>query len=76
MPIVNIGEETEQVEFKRSISELKEGVMSVASILNKHESSDLYFGVRNNGDVMGQQITDSTMRDVSQAIRTNIKPAI
>lgn len=53
----NIGEETEQVEFKKSTGEL-------------------YFGVKNNGDVIGQQITDETMRDVSQSIRNHLKPAI
>ena len=76
MPYVNIGEETEQMEFKKSTGELKEGVISIASIMNKHESGDLYFGVKNNGDVVGQEISDTTMRDVSQAIRANIKPPI
>ncbi|MBQ6503403.1 MAG: putative DNA binding domain-containing protein [Flexilinea sp.] len=73
---LNIGAETEQVEFKKSTGELKEGVISIASILNKHESGDLYFGIKNNGDVIGQEISDSTLRDVSQAIRMNIKPAL
>ncbi len=73
---LNIGAETEQVEFKKSTGEIKEGVISIASILNKHESGDLYFGVKNNGDVIGQAISDSTLRDVSQAIRMNIKPAL
>lgn len=72
----NIGEETEQVEFKKSTGELKEGIISIASILNKHGSGELYFGVKNNGDVIGQQITDETMRDVSQGIRNHLKPAI
>ena len=74
--IVNIGKETEQVEFKKSTGEIKDGVISIASILNKHESGDLYFGVRNNGDVIGQEITDSTLRSVSQAVRTGIKPPV
>lgn len=72
----NIGEETEQVEFKKSTGELKEGIISIASILNKHGSGELYFGVKNNGDVIGQQITDETMRDISQGIRNHLKPAI
>ena len=76
MSYVNIGEETEQVEFKKSTGELKEGIISIVSILNKHERGDLYFGVKNNGDVIGQEISDTTMRDVSQAIRANIKPPI
>lgn len=73
---LNIGAETEQVEFKKSTGELKEGIISIVSILNKHESGDLYFGVKNNGDVIGQTISDSTLRDVSQAVRMNIKPAV
>lgn len=72
----SLGEETEQVEFKKSTGELKEGVISIASILNKHGSGDLYFGVKNNGDVIGQEISDKTMREISQAIRAGIKPAI
>ena len=72
----NIGKETEQVEFKKSTGELKEGIISIASILNKNEAGDLYFGIKNNGDVIGQDISDSTLRDVSQAVRANIKPAI
>ena len=39
---VNIGKETEQIEFKKSTGELKEGVISIGSILNKHENGDLY----------------------------------
>lgn len=76
MAYENIGKETEQVEFKKSTGELKEGVISIASILNKHDSGDLYFGVKNNGDVIGQEIGDISKRDVSQAIRANIKPPI
>ena len=62
--------------IKKSTGELKEGVISIASILNKHGHGDLYFGVKNNGDVIGQDISDTTTRDVSQAIRLNIKPPI
>ena len=76
MAYVNIGKENEKVEFKKSTGELREGVISIASILNKHDSGDLYFGVKNNGDVIGQDMSDSTIRDVSQAIRANIKPPI
>lgn len=64
----SLGDETEQVEFKKSTGELKEAVISIAAILNKHGSGDLYFGVKNNGDVIGQDITDKTTREVSQAI--------
>ncbi len=72
----NIGEENEQTEFKKSTGELKEGVISIASILNKHGSGELYFGVKNNGDVIGQDISDATLRDISRAISDHIRPKI
>lgn len=72
----SLGTETEQVEFKKSTGELKEAVISIAAILNKHGSGELYFGVKNNGDVIGQDISDSTMRDISQAIGHHLRPVI
>ena len=72
---MNIGFESETIEFKRSTSELKEGVISIASILNKHGAGLLYFGVKNNGDVAGQAIGKDTQRDISRAIAGNVKPA-
>ncbi len=72
----NLGNETEKIEFKKSTGELKEGVISIAAILTKHGIGDLYFGVKNNGDVVGQEITDKTTREISQAISNHIKPAI
>lgn len=71
---MNIGFESETVEFKKSTSELKEGIISIASILNKHGSGTLYFGVRDNGDVKGQEIGKETQRDISRAISGNIEP--
>ncbi|MBQ9266807.1 MAG: ATP-binding protein [Clostridia bacterium] len=46
-------------------------------MLNKHGEGILYFGVKNNGDVIGQKdITDSTVRDVSRKISEGIKPQV
>ena len=36
--------ETETREFKRSTSELKEAVISIAAMLNKHGAGELFFG--------------------------------
>lgn len=73
---VNLGPETEYVEHKKSTSEIKEGMQSVGSILNKHGRGTLYFGVLDNGDVIGQQVGKSTLRDISQAVGYDIKPTI
>jgi len=68
--------ESETVEFKKSTSELKDGIVSISSILNKHGSGELYFGLRNDGTVLGQQISAKTLRDVSKAISDHIEPKI
>ena len=73
---MNIGAETELVEFKKTTGELKEGIISLASMLNKNGKGVLYFGVRNDGEVIGQQIGDRTMREISQGIANAIKPQI
>ncbi len=73
---MNIGKENETIEFKKSTSETKEGIISITSILNKHSSGALYFGVKNNGDVVGQEIGQDTLRKLSREISDNIKPSI
>lgn len=76
MNMINIGEETERIEHKKSTGELKEGVISVVSMLNKHGEGTLYFGVKNNGDVIGQIVNDQTLRTVSQAIGNHVRPRV
>lgn len=73
---VNLGEETETIEYKKSTGEMKEAMISMAAILNKHGQGELFFGVKNDGTVIGQEVTDKTLREVSQAIGNHIKPVI
>ena len=69
-------EESETLELKKSTSELKKGVISIASILNKHHRGQLYFGIKNDGTVIGQEVGKDTVRDISQTISNHIKPVI
>lgn len=74
---MNLGLESEKVEFKKSTSELMEGVISISSMLNKHGEATVYFGVKNNGDVIGQKdLNESTLRDVSRKVAEGIKPQV
>ena len=50
-------EESEQVEFKKTTSEINEGMISISSILNKHKSGVLYFGLKNDGTPYKFKIT-------------------
>ena len=73
---MKFGIETEQVEYKKSTSELKEGIVSIVSILNKHQNGKLYFGVKPDGTIIQNQISEKTLRDVSRTIYEQIKPSI
>ena len=54
---MNLGAETETLEFKKTTGELKEAVQSICAILNKHQHGDLYFGVKPDGMPLGQIVT-------------------
>ena len=71
-----IGTESETIEFKLTTGEKKEAVEAIAAILNKHCRGTVYFGVDDSGFVKGQQISDSTKKDISRVISESIEPAI
>lgn len=73
---MNLGIETETLEFKRSTGELKEAVQSICAILNKHRHGELYFGVTADGIPVGQIVTEESLREVSQKIKNFIEPKI
>lgn len=50
---MNLGIETETIEFKKSTGELKEAMNFISAILNKHQHGELYFGVKPDGTVIG-----------------------
>ncbi|QOJ08056.1 ATP-binding protein [Nitrosomonas sp. H1_AOB3] len=68
--------ETETTELKKSLAELKQGLISLAAMLNKHGQAELWFGIAPNGKAVGLDVNEKTLRDVSQAIAAHIEPAI
>lgn len=48
--------ETEYLELKKSLSQLKEGLISLSSMLNKHHKGTVIFGINDNGKVCGIDI--------------------
>ena len=69
-------QETEFVELKKSTSELKEAIISIGAILNKHQRGMLYFGINDNGKVIGQEMSNKTLRQISEVIANKIEPKI
>ena len=73
---MNLGKETETLEFKKTTGEMKEAMISISSILNKHGIGTLFFGVKPSGDVCGQDVSESSLRDISRAVYESIRPQI
>lgn len=73
---MNLGIETEYIEFKESVSQLTRGLESLSAMLNKHGKGRVFFGVKDNGDVCGLQIGNRTITDISRAVSEGIKPTV
>lgn len=68
--------ESETVEFKTGLAELKQGLISLAAMLNKHGQADLWFGVSPTGQPVGFMVVEKTLRDASQALAAHIEPRL
>ena len=76
MPLFMKFKESENLELKKSTSELKEAIIAIVSILNKWQKGELYFGIKNNGEIVGQGVSEKTIRDISKSISSHIEPKI
>ena len=68
--------ENERTEYKKTLGQLKDGIISIASILNKHGEGELWFGIRDDGVAVGINVGEKTIRDISQAIAAHIEPRV
>lgn len=73
---MNLGIESETLEFKKTTGEVDKAMDNIASMLNKHGHGTLYFGVSPNGEVTGQQVSASSLDDVARKIKTAVRPII
>lgn len=60
--------ESETLELKRSTGQRGEGTRGLCAMVN-HLGGRLLFGIEPDGRVVGQQVSDRTIEDVSQEIR-------
>lgn len=67
-------EESETIEFKKSTAQLEKALKSICGFLN-HRGGVVYFGI-DNGKIVGQEVSDSTLKSISQKIRQKIKPEV
>ncbi len=68
--------ESEMQEYKKTLGQLKEGIISMVAMLNKHGSGVLWFGIRDDGRPVGIDVGNKTVRDISQAIGVHVEPRV
>ena len=66
--------ESEGLELKKSLAQLREGVISLSAMLNKNHRGTLYFGINDDGKVFEVTIGKKTLSDITHEIQTNLKP--
>jgi len=67
--------ESEITEFKKSTSSLREGIESLCAFAN-HKGGYLIFGVEDNGEIIGQQVSDDTLKNIANAVKLNTEPKL
>ena len=60
--------ETDSVEFKRSTGQLERGMETLCAFLNG-DGGYVLFGMGDDGTIIGQQVADSTKRQIAECIR-------
>lgn len=65
---MNLGKETETLEFEKTTGEMKEAMISISSILNKHGIGTLYFGVKGNYESVIRNATTAKILYLNKSI--------
>ena len=73
---MNIGYENETTEFKKSISQLDKGILALTAMLNRSNRGTVYFGVDDDGNVVGMDIGTSTSEKIRNHVRDFVQPRI
>ncbi len=74
--MMNLGKENETLEFKESTAEFDKACKAIVAMLNKSGNGTLYFGVKDNGDVIGHNIGKDTLSTLADRIKDFIKPSV
>ena len=74
--MVNLGCESETVEFKKSLGQLDKGILGLTAMLNKHNAGTVYIGVDDHGDVLGMDIGNDTVEKIRNRIDSLVLPKV
>lgn len=65
--------ESETLEFKNSTGSITSGMQTVCAFLNSDHGGTIIFGVKDNGHIVGQEVTDKTRKEIAVEV-TKIEP--
>lgn len=74
--MAGLGRESETIEFKESTTELEDALIAMVAMLNKRCYGIVYFGVKNNGTVVGHDVGVRTITTISQAFKNHVDPSV
>ena len=66
--------ETEKLELKKSLVQLKEGIISCSAMLNKNHKGTVIFGINDDGRISGITVGKKTKKNITQEIQNHLKP--
>ncbi len=67
--------ESERLEFKKTTGELRSAMTSLCALLNG-SGGKVLFGVTDSGTILGQDVTDATLREVAGELRKIEPPTV
>lgn len=67
--------ESETVEFKKSTGSLREAIETVCAFANCY-GGYLFFGLEDDGTIVGQQVSDDTIKNIANAVKLNTDPKL
>lgn len=73
---MNIGSENETTEFKTGLAQLDKGLIALTAMLNRHGRGTVYFGVADDGTIVGIESGKDTMERIRRRISDYIEPKI
>jgi len=74
-PMMLLESESETVELKKSTAQLGRALKAACAFSN-HKGGMIYFGMGDHGEIIGQDVSDATLKKISSKLRQKIKPEI
>ncbi len=76
MSAAGLGSENETTEFKKSLAQLDKGILSLTAMINRRNGGTVYFGVDDDGTVIGVKPGPDSPEKVRNRIRTYVQPQV